>query len=107
MYSKNKYCKNSKNQNNNFRIVYTDLFKCSTYFAKLNFLNMTIVMVEISIKKMEINILNSFFTEMFVSLCVYKLIYIYILYIHSIERERERESCSVNRCSNNSTCDYV
>ena len=25
MYSKNKYCKKSRTQNNNFRIVYTDL----------------------------------------------------------------------------------
>ena len=56
MYSKNKYCKNSRTQNNNFRIVYTDLFKCPTYFAPLNLLKMTVVMVEISIKKMEINI---------------------------------------------------
>ena len=67
MYSKNKYCKNSRNQNTNFRFVYTDLFKCPTYFAELNLLKMTVVMVEISIKKMEINILNSFFTEIIVS----------------------------------------
>ena len=86
MYSKNKYCKNSRNQKNNFRIVYTDLFKCPTYFAKLNLLKMTVVMVEISINKMEINILNIFFTKIFVSPCVYILkisnmltrIYIYI-----------------------------
>ena len=54
---------------------------------------MTVVMVEISIKKMETNILNSFFTEIFVSPCVYILkitnmsprIYIYILIPHRVK----------------------
>ena len=45
---------------------------------------MTVVMVEISIKKIEINILNSFFTEFFVSPCVDKL-NIYILYIYIVD----------------------
>ena len=41
MYSINKYCKNSRTLNNNFRIVYTDFFKCPTFFAAINLLKMT------------------------------------------------------------------
>ena len=36
MHSKNKFCKNTSTQNINFRVVYTDLFKCTKCVAPCN-----------------------------------------------------------------------